>query len=244
MGRQLLVGLLWLLLPQIASSSESVFEVFPPPAAAARVEVDSFGLWLRGLKVNPAGDPINAYDGSVIPHNGRVLDLAMVKGNLQQCADSAIRLRAEWLREKKKPIVFHATSGDPLPWARYRDGERPFEEGGRIKWKPAAAGSWDGYLTRVFMWAGTRSLGLDTVVVESPLPGDMLVIPGSPGHAVVLLDVAVDGEQTYVLIGEGYMPAQEFHVELGPQEGWWLWREGLILKHWDMRRADLLRWKP
>ena len=35
-----------------------------------------------------------------------------------------------------------------------------------------------------------------------------------------LMDVA-RGEELLVLLGEGYMPAQEFHVELGPEDGWW-----------------------
>ena len=226
-----------------AASAESLATAFPPPDGAVRHSTDDFGRWLLQLKVKPPHEPIKTYDGRVVHHRGRVIDLPMVRGDLQQCADSAIRLRAEWLRANNGVISFHATSGDPMPWARYRDGERPYEEQGRIRWKKESPGSWEGYLTRVFIWAGTRSLRYDTVPADAPKAGDLLVIPGSPGHAVVVLDVARRGEEILVLIGEGYMPAQAFHVELGPESGWWSYTAGIQLMHWDMREAELRRWK-
>ena len=97
------------------------------------------------------------------------------------------------------------------------------------------------------MWAGTRSLAAyETDPVKGPpVPGDLLVSPGSPGHAVLLLDVATRGEETFVLIGEGFMPAQNFHVEIGPHEGWWRWDEGVRLHHWDLRGSGVhRRFKP
>jgi hypothetical protein len=75
------------------------------------------------------------------------------------------------------------------------------------------------------MYAGTRSLELDTKPVRLDQPiaaGDILLRPGSPGHVVMVLDVAEgrDGEQLAV-IGQGSMPAQELHVLPGPVEGAW-----------------------
>ena len=226
-----------------AQASDTVATAFPPPAGATRVESDAFGAWLGKRIVKPRNEAIHTHDGRVVLHNGRVIELDMVKGDLQQCADSAIRLRAEWLREQSAPVVFHATSGDPMPWARFQKGERPYEEKGRLRWRADKPTTWEGYLTRVFIWAGTRSLQYDTVRVETPRAGDLLVIPGSPGHAVVLMDVARRGEELLVLLGEGYMPAQEFHVELGPEDGWWNYTQGIELMHWDMRSAEIRRWK-
>ncbi len=78
--------------------------------------------------------------------------------------------------------------------------------------------------------------------MEGPRAGDVLVRGGFPGHAVLLLDVATRGDETFVLVGEGYMPAQSFHVELGPVDGWWAWDDGVDLGHWDLRGGTLRRW--
>lgn len=219
-----------------AFAAPTITEAFPAPAGAERVAADDFGAWLRGRTVAPADQPVRTYKGDVVHHRARVVELPLVRGDLQQCADSAIRLRAEWRRERGEPVMFHATSGDAMPWDRWEKGERPYEERGKLKWRPGTEGGWDAYLSKVFLWAGTRSLeAYDTEPAEgSPTPGDVLVTPGSPGHAVVLLDVARSADATYVLVGEGFMPAQDFHVELGPHDGWWRWDDGVSLPHWDL----------
>ena len=44
-------------------------------------------------------------------------------------------------------------------------------------------------------------------------PGDFVVQPGGPGHAVLVLDLAVDLDgHRLVLLGQGFMPAQSFQV--------------------------------
>ena len=86
----------------------------------------------------------------------------------------------------------------------------------------------------------------ETTPATEPRPGDVLVVGGSPGHAVLILEVAkgADG-RVWLLIGEGYMPAQSFHVELGPEDGWWLWDavDGLRLSHWHLPGSSLRRFK-
>ena len=39
------------------------------------------------------------------------------------------------------------------------------------------------------------------------------------------------------------MPAQDFHVELGPDQGWWPWAGSLDLGHWDFEEEDLRAFK-
>jgi len=48
-------------------------------------------------------------------------------------------------------------------------------------------------------------------------PGDVLIQGGYPGHAVLVLDVAAgkDGRR-WLLLGQSYMPAQDFHVLVNP----------------------------
>ena len=232
------------------AQAETVQEAYPPPSGSQTLRADAFGSWLQELEMLPQGSPILAYDGREIHHRGRPIDLGLVRGDLQQCADSAIRLRAEWLKATNAPVStlsFYATSGDPLPWQRFLDGERPYATNNRIHWRQESnPPGWEEWLRAVFTWAGTRSLAAyETIPVTEPRAGDLLVEPGSPGHAVVILNVATRGDQLFFLLGEGYMPAQQFHVEHGPHEGWWEWKEtGLRLPAFHMGPDSLRRWKP
>ncbi len=224
----------------------TVANAFPPPDGAARVDGGPFGAWILAQGVLGIDVPVTTYAGDeVVGHDARVIDMPLVKGDLQQCADSAMRLRAEWQRSAGQSPMFHATSGDEMPWARFAAGETPYAVGNGLAWKQGSTGRWEDWLRLVFTWAGTRSLALDTVAADSPLPGDMIVHPGSPGHAVVLLDVATKGPVTYVLIGEGFMPAQSFHVERGPYDGWYRYDgDGVLSPAWSLLQgATLRRWK-
>jgi hypothetical protein len=233
-----------LLLALAGATPPTISQTFPTPDGFTDVSGGDFGRWLGERPLRSENEPVRTHDGRTVGHDAWVVDLPMVRGDLQQCADSLLRLRGEWLRSNGQPVMFHATSGDPMPWHRFRDGETPVERGGRIAWVTGSSGKWDDYLARLFMWAGTHSLQtLDSVPTDSPHPGDILVEGGFPGHAVILLAVAVRGSETRVLVGEGYMPAQSFHVELGPEEGWWRWHDGLDLGHWSFDASDLRRFK-
>lgn len=227
-----------------SAAPTTVATAFPVPSGYTAVDGGAFGAYLGALRVLDPAVPVRTYDGRIVDHRARVIDLPMVPGDLQQCADSAIRVRAEWQRSVGQSPSFHATSGDPLPWSRYEAGEKPYDDHGKIAWKPGSSRQWDDYLASVFMWAGTRSLAYDTTAVDDPRPGDVVVYPGSPGHAVVLLEVAKRGDDTLVLFAEGYMPAQNFHVDLGTEGGWWRWGPGLSLPYCcDLPGSSLRRWK-
>ena len=45
------------------------------------------------------------------------------------------------------------------------------------------------------------------------MPGDIFIQGGFPGHAVLVLDVATNAQDEKIfLIGQSYMPAQDFHI--------------------------------
>jgi hypothetical protein len=48
-------------------------------------------------------------------------------------------------------------------------------------------------------------------------PGDVLIRAGSPGHAMLVVDVAEDnhGHRTY-LLAQSYMPAQDIYIVKNP----------------------------
>lgn len=228
----------WLTAPHTGDTLDARL---PPPEGFVRVPVEkgSFGEFVRGLPLLPEGAPVRAFDGKALttPHVA-VVDLDVGSADLQQCADSAMRLFAEyqWSRGAAEQIAFHTTSGDRVPFARYAGGERIAVRGNHVGWQKSAAKPPKGkadrdafrrFLDDVFMYAGSRSLAQDTVAVEGELaPGDLLVVGGSPGHVLVILDVAVRGDvrsdERRYLIGEGFMPAQSFHVVPARDGARWL----------------------
>jgi hypothetical protein len=183
--------------------AETVLEAYPPPPGATRVVADAFGAHVRALPLLPAGSPVLTFDGRAVEMQAsRVIDLPLPAVDLQQCADSILRVRAEWERAEGRSPAYHYTDGTLFRWADWR-------------------GSWESWLLQLYRYAGTMSLPRDTRADTVPSPGDIVVKPGSPGHAVLLLDVATDTRDTWVLVGQGYMPAMRFHVA-----GGWLRVEG------------------
>lgn len=198
---------------------------FATPEGFTRVTVasDSYAAWLRGLPVRTDRTHVLAYDGDrLLRPSAAVIALDVGTRDLQQCADTVIRLHAEylWHRGQADKAAYHFTSGDRSAWRDWRRGERFRISGARVERSRGAARSntwksWRGWLTHLFRYAGTQSLRLDSAPVgDTPfVAGDFLVHPGGPGHAVVLLDIAehADGRRI-ALIGQGFMPAEDLHV--------------------------------
>ncbi len=216
----------------------SLEAALPPPSGYTRVSVEegTFGAWLRGLPLRPEGTPVRDFRGGEIlagddARLAAVAELDVGTLNLQQCADSIIRLHAEWLwaRGQKERIAYRFTSGDLASWSRYSAGERAKIAGSKVKWARTAAAdssraSFRAYLDLVFTYAGTLSLQVEKQRPprEELRPGDFFVLGGSPGHAVLVLDVAVNaaGERV-ALLGQGFIPAQDFHILSPGQDGPW-----------------------
>lgn len=191
---------------QPQAATESLVSRFSPPPGARRVDAEagSFAAFLRYLPLLPAGSPVLLYDGQKKSRqdvHAAVVDLDVGKRDLQQCADAAMRLRAEYLYwvGRFADIRFHPEPGRPKVLA-YSGG--------------ADRARFGRYLTQLFSDAGSASLQAELGRRSGPVqPGDVLIQGGHPGHVVVVLDVAVaSGGQRYLLLGQSYMPAQQFHV--------------------------------
>lgn len=200
----------------------------PPPSGYRRIlqASDSFGTWLRGLPLRDGNPDVRHYDGTLKPfqtNHYAVLDLDVGDKDLQQCADSIIRLRAEYLRSLgcDEGIAFEFTSGDVVPWSRWRDGERPAVIDERVTWltmerSDASYENFRKYLEMVFSYAGSVSISREMIPVGDPsrvIPGDVFVEGGFPGHAVIVMDVATNeaGERVF-LLAQGFTPAQDMHI--------------------------------
>lgn len=221
-------------------------ETIAPPEGFTRVvsPEGSFGAFLRRLPLRPEGAPVNDYNGGVLrepgdPRIAAVVEVDVSKVDLQQCADSVIRMHAEWLWSKgdRERIGYHFLGGDFAAWPRYSSGVRPLVERNKVQWVASAKSGADHatfrkYLDMVFMYASTISLDKrsSTPIDRSEIaPGDFFVLPGGPGHAILILDVATSADGKRVaLLGQGYMPAQDFQVLVPPgaQQGPWFSLEG------------------
>lgn len=193
--------------------------------------------FLRNLPLKKAGSEVLLYNGH--PKNGQnnhvaVFDLSLSNRDLQQCADSAIRIFAEyyWSIEAYDKIAFHLTNGFYMEYTKWRDGNRIKVDGNEVRWYKAKAydASYEeflNYLDMVFAYAGTLSLSseCERITLEELMPGDMFLQGGSPGHCVVVVDMAVDAEgNKCFLLAQGYMPAQDFHIlknPLHPEDPWY-----------------------
>lgn len=235
-------------------------ETFAPPEGYTRVPVEagSFGAWLRGLPLRPEGTPVRDYQGGTVlaASDARLaavgeLDVGTV--NLQQCADSILRLHAEWRWASGHPerIAYHFTSGHLAAWPRYAAGERARVSGAKVTWVPGSAAAdasraaFRNYLDLLFTYAGTLSLQAEGArVTGEPRPGDFFVLGGSPGHTVLVLDVATNAQgERVALMGQGFTPAQDFHVLSGRDGPWFpLGGDSVATPFWvPFPRASLRR---
>jgi hypothetical protein len=209
--------------------AETIGDRFEAPPGFVRVaaEAGRFAEWLRGLPLAPAGTPVLLHDGrekSDQSSAAAVIDIDIGGADLQQCADAIIRLRAEYLFSHGAfaDIAFDFTSGDRYRFQSYAEGVTPAVAGSKVSWRQGRTngGSHESlrrWLDIVFTYAGTMSLSRELDRVGS-LPdaaiGDALILPGSPGHAVLIVDMAVDPAtgRKVVLLAQGYMPAQSVHI--------------------------------
>jgi len=211
----------------INREGRTVPERFSPPDGYERTEVQvgSFGEYLRNLPLKPYGSKVKYYDGSIKDSDSyeAVLDIDIGTRDLMQCADSVMRLRAEYLYGKKlyKKISFKFNSGFNASYDKWMNGYRIKVSGNNANWYKKTGFSNDyksfrEYLNIVFAYAGTFSLSkeLEKASVSDIRAGDVFIKGGSPGHAILVIDTATNkktGKKLFML-AQGYMPAQDVHI--------------------------------
>jgi hypothetical protein len=221
--------------------ANSVNEI-PLPAGFRRINADehTFTHWLRSVKLKK-DSLVHLYDGRLKTNQSAqfaVLDIPVSNKDLQQCADAVIRLRAEYLFAEKKfdEIKFADNNGKEYKWT-LQDDRQAFEK----------------YLETVFGWCGSASLEkqLKPVLNISEIqPGNVFIKGGYPGHAMIVMDVAVNNSGgKLVMLAQSYMPAQDLHIVKNPVNAklspWYEVNnaEVILTPEWKFYKNQLRKWQ-
>lgn len=196
-----------------SEDTESLFNRIKPLEGYERPKTNSdFGNWLRFLPLKPEDEDVHKYNGeettlkeSFFMKNAGVIDMGVLN-KWQQCADSILRLKAEyhWSKGEFYKIVFPLEKQNIsyLSWIKKYDHSR------KTFYK---------YLTHIYGNLGTASMKRDFKKINAHKLdiGDMNVQnkTGGVGHIFLILDIIENkkGKRLY-LLGQGATPAQEFHI--------------------------------
>ena len=222
----------------------------------------AYSNWLLDLKLKKS-NTVHLYNGKLKSNQDaqfRVLNIDIGKKDLVQCADAAMKLRADHLFEMHlfDQIKFLATSGDEMSFESWLKGIRWKEQGAKlVSYNIHKKGShiqqeYDSFMELVFSYCGTYSLAKQLKTVNnsrSILPGDVFVYGGFPGHAVTVMAVAKNEEDERIfLLSQGYMPAQDIHIlknyANGDQDPWYNVSDlyPLYTPQWKFENGSLKRW--
>ena len=192
-------------------------------------DTGSLAEFLRNYAMKEDQSPVLLYDGSEKGNQNAhvaVFDLPIEAEDLQQCADSVIRVYAEyfWSTGQYDRIAFHFTSGFDAQYTKWADGYRIQVDGNNVSWTKSAQPDtsyecFQKYLRMVFTYAGTASMDTEAepIALSDIQVGDVFLKGGHPGHVVMIVDLCenVSGKKAF-LLAQGYMPAQQFHVLKNP----------------------------
>ena len=249
-------------------TGDTISERFTLPEGYERAETEpdseegTFAAYLRDLPLKPHGSKVFHYDGTV-KQNTRaytaVIDMDIGKKDLQQCADAVMRLRGEYLYQSGHfdLIRFHLTNGFLVDYSKWMQGYRVAVEGNETEWvkKAEASNTYEDfrkYMEFVFIYAGSLSLSqeMKSVLVTDMRIGDVFVQGGTPGHAVLVVDMAVHretGKKLYML-AQSYMPAQNIQILANPNDKglspWYVLddqQEDIRTPEWTFTIRDLKR---
>lgn len=199
-----------------------------------------FARWLRNMPLK-RDNRVYLYNGQLKTNQDAqyaVLDVPVGKKDLQQCADAVMRLRASWLYNE----------------GRYNEIKFS-DNNGRMYTCPPSPDStaFERYLETVYSYCGTLSLAQQLRPVNrfwDIQPGDVLIKGGSPGHAVIVMDVAInDMGRKYYMLAQSYMPAQSIHILKNYADaghGPWYNAEQanqlISTPEWNFYKEELKRW--
>lgn len=181
------------------------------------VSEGSFAEWLRNVKLRK-NNTVYLYNGKPKPDQNShyaVFDLSTGNKDLQQCADAIMRLRAEYYFSRKEyaKIDFKAAQKDFNFQQWLNKINSPEKDNHTLLLD---------FMQNVFINCGTYTVDAMTknISMNEMQPGDIFVKAGAPGHAMIIMDVAINeitGKKIY-LLAQSFMPAQDMHIVINPND--------------------------
>ncbi len=202
------------------------------PSGYKRVQVEagSFGDFLRKQKLKPYGEKALYFDGKAKRSEGiydSVIDVQIGERDLHQCADAIMLLRGEYFYQKKEydKINFNFVSGFKAQYSKWMQGYRINPNGKGSYYKKSAPSNtykdFRNFMNIVFGYAGTLSMEkeMKPQTLDNMKIGDVFIRGGSPGHAIIIVDMAENdkGEKVFML-AQSYMPAQQTQILINPND--------------------------
>ncbi len=215
----------------LCPDGKTLAERVDTPKGYSRTKAKDASLlhFLRQYPLKEDGSPVLLYDQTAKSNqssHAAVFQLPIEQEDLQQCADSVMRVYAEyyWHTKQYERIGFHFVNGFYAQYAKWREGYRIQIHGNETSWAMTAAfddsyENFQKYLRMVFAYAGTLSMEQESEEIHPAQirAGDVFLKGASPGHVVMVVDLCknAQGKKAF-LLAQGYMPAQEFHVLKNP----------------------------
>ena len=186
---------------------------------------DSYAFFLQNLPLKSKDEKVRYYNGATKDYVAYIaaINLPIGNKNLHQCADAIMRLRADYfyISEKFNKIHFNFTNGFRVDFAKWIQGYRIALKGNKTYWIKTAktSSNYDSYwkfMEQIFQYAGTASLEkeLISVDIENLKIGDVFIVGGFPGHAIIVVDLAenLSTKKKIFMLAQSYMPAQELQI--------------------------------
>jgi len=234
----------------VKAAIPALINEIPLPDGYKRMQMPegSFGKWLQQIKLR-RNNTVYLYNGNPKPDQTlhyAVLDLSTGNKDLQQCADAIMRLRAAYFFAKNE---FDSIS--------FKSANKTYNFQQSLNKTNVSSKDVHAllllFMENVFMNCGTYTIDDMTkqINVQNIQPGDVFVKAGSPGHAMIVVDAAVNEttNRKIYLLAQGFMPAQDMHVVINPNSStlspWYEVTddEKIITPGWVFANKQLKRWK-
>ena len=222
----------------------------------------SFESFLRNYRLKPDGSPVLLCNGSEKGNQSAhiaVFKLPIESEDLQQCADSIMRVYGEYYYGKKEygKITFPLGNGFIADFDKWRKGYSISVSGNKIAWvysskNDSSYDSFKRFMRIVFAYSGTLNMDYSSkkIKLSEARVGDIFIRGGSPGHVVMIADICKNakGKKAY-LLAQGYMPAQEFQLLRNPlhKDDPWYYEEEikypLRTPEYSFEKGSLRRYK-